>query len=302
MRRRSLALLALAALLAGAAVAVGRRLDVQGEAPYDVGFVPRASAVRWLSLGHATLAANLFWLRAVQYMGDERADQRGWAKLFPLVDLVTDLDPRHGYAYQVASNVLGGAGRVEESNRLLEKGTANVPDRYILPFHRAVNAFLYQGDYAGAGHWFERAATTPGAPPHLRENVVAFYVKGNRADAALAFLEHLRASVSDPESLKAIEKQVARARIEQVAWTIDEALDRYRQRFGIGPLDLGRLVAAGVLPALPLDPLGGRWFIGEDGRVRSSVVPERYERPMTSEERRFQAGSLDRQMRGGGAP
>jgi len=302
MRTRPLALLAVALVPFCGMLALGRRLGVARESPYDVDFVPRASAVRWLSLGHPTLAADLYWLRTVQYMGDPRADQRGWGKLFPLVDLVTDLDPGHGYAYQVAGNILGGAGRVAESNRILEKGIDRVPNRYILPFHRAVNAYLYQGDYAEAGRWFEKAAATPGAPPHLRENVVAFYVKGNRADAAVAFLEHLRASATDPESRKAIEKQLARARLEQVAWTIDEALERYRARFGIGPLDLGRLVASGLLTTLPLDPLGGDWFIGEDGRVRSSVLPERFGRPTSEEERRRGVNILGRQIRGVGVP
>jgi len=302
MRFRTLALLALAAGLFSVTLLLGGRLDVRGEEAYDVGFVPRAAAVRWLSLGHPTLAANLYWLRAVQYMGDPRADARGWDKLFPLVDLVTDLDPGHGYAYQVSGNVLGAAGRVGESNRLLEKGIRNVPNRYILPFHRAVNAFLYQGDYAEAGRWFERAAQTPGAPPHLRDNVVAFYVKGNRAEAAIGFLEHLLTSASDPESRKALERQLERARIEQVAWSLDEAIERYRVRFGLGPIELGALVDAGVLAAVPPDPLGGSWYLGSDGRVRSSVNPQRYQRPATEAERRTDLRQLGRQMRGQGRP
>lgn len=297
MRRRSLALGLAAAALAAATVAVGLRLDVTGVSPYDLGFVPRAAAVRWLSLGHPTLAANLYWLRAVQYMGDPRADARGWEKLLPIMELVTDLDPGHGYAYQVAANVLGGAGRVQEANRLLEKGTRNVPDRYILPFHRAVNAFLYQGDYAEAGRWFEVAARTPGAPPHLRENVVAFYVKGNQADAAIAFLGHLGESASDPESRKAIERQLARARFERAALRIDEALQRHRERFRFGPYDLRRLVEEGLLPALPPDPAGGSWFIGEDGRARSTRGPERYLDPLDETGRARAIHQLGEQMR-----
>jgi tetratricopeptide (TPR) repeat protein len=302
MRRRSIALLATAALLAAASVGVGRGLDAQGTEPYDLGFVPRAAAVRWLSLGHPTLAANLYWLRAVQYIGDPAGDRRGWGKLYPIVDLVTDLDPRHGYAYQVAANVLAGVGRVAESNRLLEKGARSNPGRYILPFHRAVNAFLYQGDYAEAGRWFERAAETPGAPPHLRESVVAMYVKGNQAEAAIGFLEHLLASAGDPESRKALERQLERARIEKVAWSIDEALERYRTRFALGPVDLQRLVDTSLLAAIPSDPLGGFWFLGTDGRAHSSVNPERFQRPMTAAERRDSIRSLGARMQDPPAP
>ena len=86
--------------------------------------------MRWFSLGHALTASHLYWLRAVQYIGEPRAEERGWATLFPVVDLVTDLDPGHGYAYQVAGVVLSSAGRIDESNAILEKGTRNVPSRW----------------------------------------------------------------------------------------------------------------------------------------------------------------------------
>ncbi len=47
---------------------------------------PAPTVLRWLSLGHPTLAANLLWLRAVQYIGEPGADERGWDKLYPVVD------------------------------------------------------------------------------------------------------------------------------------------------------------------------------------------------------------------------
>ncbi len=118
MRRRAALLILLAAALAWGKVAVGRRVRAAAElTPYDLSYVPRADAVRWLSLGHPTLAANLYWLRTIQYMGDAQASTRGWDKLFPVLDLVTDLDPRHGYAYQVGGNILASVGRLDESNR-----------------------------------------------------------------------------------------------------------------------------------------------------------------------------------------
>jgi hypothetical protein len=130
---------------------LARNLDTGRLRPYDVGIVPKASTLRWLSLGHPTLAANLLWLKAVQYIGDPRANERGWDKLYPLADVVTDLDPRHGYAYQVAGTLLSTFGHVPESSAILEKGTRALPDRYILPYLRAFNAFYYDDDWTTAG-------------------------------------------------------------------------------------------------------------------------------------------------------
>lgn len=273
------------ALLLAASGAVVHRLWRAGDRPYDVAFVPTPRALRWLSLGHPTLAANLLWLRAVQYMGEPRADERGWEKLRPLVDTVTDLDPKHGYAYQTAGNMLASAGLLADSNALLEKGTRNVPNRYILPFHRAVNAFLYAGDYADAGRWFEIAARTPGAPPRIREYVLAMYVQGDTAEAAISFLHQLERAAEDDESRRAVQHQIRRAILERDAARIEEAAEAWRAWYGVRPAVPESLVPGGFLPAIPEDPFGGTYYFDEEGRVRSTAFAKRYDRPLSTAER-----------------
>jgi len=292
-----LRLLSLAAALAAGAVLVGARLEAPRDRPFDVDVLPTSSALRWASLGHPVLAANFFWLKAVQYIGEPRADARGWNKLFPLVDLVTDLDPRHGYAYQIAGNVLAGVGRVDDSNRILEKGIRNVPDRYILPFHRAVNAMLYQGDYVEAARWFEVASRAPGAPEHMREYVLSMYVKGEEASGAVTFLQHLLDTARDDESRRSLQRQLLQARVEQAAAVIDAAVEHFRERYLLTPVVLEQLVFTGILRAIPPDPAGGTWILDVEGRAHSTVYPQRYQRPMSAADRQLAIQSLARRMR-----
>lgn len=262
------------------------QLPVAQQRPYDLGAIPTAGAARWASAGHLTLVANLWWLRAVQYMGDPHADARGWEKLFPALDLVTELDPQHGYAYQVGGNTLGSVGRIDESNAILEKGTRNIPTRYILPFHRAVNEFLYLGDYAEAGRWFEKAARTPGAPvDRMRGYAAAMYVKGNASKAAIAFLSHLYRNAEDDESRRAIQKQIDQVLLEQDAAMLERAAAIYEARHGFRPFALPLLVVDGLVQAIPNDPFGGMYRLDPEGRVRSSANPHRFERPLSRTER-----------------
>lgn len=299
MRRRAAALLLVALALICAKVAVGRHSQVRATlAPYDLAYVPRPAAVRWLSLGHHTLAADLYWLRTVQYMGDPRANARGWDKLLPVLDLVTDLDPRHGYAYQVGGNILASVGRVEESNRILEKGFARLPERYILPFHRGVNAFMYAGDYSLAGQWFERAARSPGAPLHMREAVMAMYVKGDQAGSAIRFLNEMLAVTEVPESRRALEAQLQQAQLEEVALLLDAAAETFHERFQRFPLSAAELLVAGLIERVPADPYGGHFTFDEEGRARSSVQPRRIMRPASAAERADSLDSLRANLRG----
>jgi tetratricopeptide (TPR) repeat protein len=235
------------AFLALATWALAGQLDPGTVRPYDVGIVPSARTLRWLSLGHPTLAANLLWLRTIQYIGDPRANERGWDKMYPLVDTVTDLDPGHGYAYQVAGTLLTSYGQVAESNAILEKGVKAVPDRYILPFLRSFNAFYYDGDWTTAGRYAEKAARAKNAPPHVRDYVLAYYVKGQRADAAVVFLEQSLAESRDLETAKDVEAKLKQALLERDAARVDEAIRTWRDRYVIGPLSLGQLVTEGQL-------------------------------------------------------
>ena len=181
--------------------------------------------------------------------------------------------------------MLGSAGLIGDSNALLEKGTRNVPDRYILPFHRAVNAFLYEGDYAKAGRWFEKAANTPGAPPHLREYVVAMYVKGDAPGAAISFLRHLHDQAEDVETRKSLRKQLDQAILERDAAALEAAAEAYATRLGVRPITPVQLAFEGLASAVPEDPFGGEYYLDAKGRVRSTVHDRRFERPVAGPER-----------------
>ena len=267
---------AVAVVLCGLTALAAGRLHALRERPYDVTVIPPARVVRIASLGHPTLAGNLYWLRAVQYVGDPRANERGWEHLYPLLDLVTDLDPGHGYAYQVGGVILGTARRVAESNALLEKGIRALPTRYILPLLRAFNAFYYQDDYTAAGRFAEIAARTPGAPRHVSAEALAFLVKGNRAELAVAFLEQMVAEATDPETRAALQRELKQARLERDAQVLDSALERYRERYGLTPFTLQLLVVEGLVARIPPDPFGGVFVVGADGRAHSSVNAFRF--------------------------
>lgn len=292
-RPRAPHLVTAVALVAASAIAASR-LSVPEELPYDVPFVPTARTLRWLLPSHPSLAANLYWLRTVQYIGEPRGNQRGWERLLPLTELVTDLDPKHGYAYQVASTILSAVGRVAESNQVLEKGMRNVPDRYILPYQRAFNAFYYDGDFAAAGRYAELAALTPGAPEHLRQNVLAYYVKGNRADLALRYLQDAYEAAHDDDSRKAILGQLEQARFEKAALAIDEAAERFHERHGRSAARPEQLVEDGLLTRLPDDPSGGAWRFGPDGRAVSTRHEKRIGKAQTPEQMQRAPGLQDR--------
>jgi tetratricopeptide (TPR) repeat protein len=276
MRTRSSVLFAFVAL-AGAGWLDLRMSDRLLGTPYDVAYVPNGSVARIVSLGHRTALSDLYWLSAVQYVGEPKADARGWSKLHPLVDLVTDLDPRHGYAYQTAGIVLSAVGRLDESDRILDKGIARGPPYWTFPYYRSFNAWFYRGDYATAAAYARMAAERPGASPNLSQLALSLSSKSGTAEEALAMLRELRATVKDEVTASRLEEQMKLATLERDAQALERAAERFRSERGRDPSSLDELVGAGYVGAIPEDPFGGeyRWN-GDERKVRSTANPFRF--------------------------
>lgn len=261
---------AAAALAAGSAIDM-RLADAHLSRPYDVTHVPNGLAARVASLGHAHLVSTLYWLSTVQYIGEPKADARGWDKLYPLVDLVTDLDPRHGYAYQTAGIVLSAAGRLEESNRILLKGMEKGPPWWSFPYYVSFNHWFYLGDYAKGAEYARIAALRPGASRNISQLALSLSSKSGRPEDALAVLQELRGTVKDDVSAAALDEQVKLAVLERDAQALELAAARFRADRGRWPDDLEELVRERYVAALPKDPFGGRYVRDRDGRVRSTA-------------------------------
>ncbi len=281
MRRLGTAAL-LALSVAGAATA---RFALDAEASArgrirDPAWLPSGKMVRLASFGQRLVLADLYWLRTVMYVGEAAlAPERGWAALKPLGEIVTDLDPRFGYAYQVVgSNLSGLAGRVEESNRILEKGMRNVPDRWTLPFLYAFNKFFYLGDFAGAAEYVRRAAEV-GRRPHLAllaANLSLVAGTEEQYRSAASFLEVSLREAGSPELRRELEERLVKVRTYQVLGRVERALEAFRAGRGRSPLFLEELVFRGYLPEVPADPAGGAVeYDPWTGTVRSSVLGPR---------------------------
>lgn len=278
-----MALAAALAVLAGGAAA-GRAL-LEPEASRigrirDPSWLPEGRLVRAGSLGQRLTLSDVYWLKCVFYVGEGVLDPyRGWAALYPLAEIVTDLDPRFGYAYQVAgSNLSGLAGRYEESDRLLLKGMRNVPDRWSLPFVYAVNKFLYEGDYLEAARYARRAAEV-GHRPHLALLAANLSLVTDAEQEYQIAAEFLRESIAQADSddlRRQLEERLVKVKTYEVLSHVEKAIAAFRDRHIRLPLDLSELVAEKLIPELPGDPSGGAiLYDGATGAVRSSVLGAR---------------------------
>ena len=281
------------ALLAGA-VRLQAARDVRyppRESDPQVLYVRSGTVLRRLAGASAPLAADAYWIRAIQYYGGTKirltlgaqsaapaaGASRGagaYALLYPLLDLTTSLDPRFNIAYRFGAVFLsephpGGAGRPDLAIALLQKGLRARPDKWEYMQDIGFVHYWYDRDYRAAADAFKKAAEVPGAPWWLRSLAATTLAKGGDRQSSRLMWEAIRQSAEVDWQRNDAERRLLQFRALDEIDALQRAVDSASQRSG-RTADWAVLVRAGVVPGTPLDPSRTPYELTADGRVRLS--------------------------------
>ncbi|HTO05828.1 MAG TPA: hypothetical protein VMR86_02125 [Myxococcota bacterium] len=245
--------------------------SVETHADGDVGVLPDGHAVNVLSLGFERLVADLFWIRTVNYVGDEVASAAHWPAAERLANLVTDTDPHFDSAYVVMASVLNGLKHDPDAAiRLLEKGAA-VSKYWRIDFLLGFQYFMEKGDYVRGAECLQRAIDL-GGPQYLQFLVTRLYANAGDPDTAMQFIALRLKSEETPEVRAQLEKRLSDLWINRDLALIDAAIEAYKAKLHRDPADVRALVTAGLLPKLPRDPEGGEYAIFSDGKAGTNLA------------------------------
>jgi hypothetical protein len=236
--------------------------------------------VKRLFPGFETLAADVYWLRTVQYYGGERrfAQDKRFELLGPLVDITTSLDPRLEIAYRYGAIFLSetppvGAGRPRDGIDLLARGTHNNPQSWRLRQDYGFFHEIYLGDTKRAAAILDEAAALPGAAFWLRTLAADLLAKGGaRASSRLMWTQMFE------QAEEGIIKENARFRLQvldslDAADRLTELAAEFARRQGRRPVRLAELREAGLWGG-PLVDLGGTPFGYDEKSGRVFISPE----------------------------
>ena len=279
MRKGVLLLLSLAILSTGAFLSF-KRIDAMKAGLREEGrgiYIPSSQFLRPAVLGYDAMVADLYWLKSVQYIGDRYWFKKRYPQIYPLLDLVTDMDPKFEYAYEVGGIILSVYGRrIDESIALLKKGYKNDLGYWEIPFYIGFNYFYYLGDYETAADYLEKAVAMPRSPAYLPKLVARLRAQAGKPSTALEFLKRVYNSTDDENVRKELEKRMKEVMVERDIQFLEGAIKVFKERFGRAPDDIALLVSKGIINRIPEEPFGGYYYIDpETHEVKSSVVKER---------------------------
>jgi tetratricopeptide (TPR) repeat protein len=225
-------------------------------------YVRSGAVLKRLALGFDSLAADTYWIRALQHYGGERRANprdRKYELLYPLLDITTTLDPYFTLAYRFGAIFLaeaypGGPGRPDQAALLLRKGIAAQPSKWQYYMDLGFVHYWHMRDFKAAAEWFRRAAQQPNAPNWLQPLAATTLIRGGDRMAA-RFLWRQLLEADQPWLRRVAERRLAQ--MDALA-QIDQ-LQRAARRF---PPEAGQrytwdlLVQRRILRGVPLDPAG----------------------------------------------
>ena len=298
-------------LLAGAVQlqAVRERAFPPPPVAEDTVYVQSGQAIRRMTGAYAGLAADVYWIRTLQYFGGIKrrlaARPSGpapppasatrpaeFAGLYPLLDITTTLDPRFNIAYRFGAVFLaepypGGPGRPDLAVALLEKGLRARPDKWEYMQDIGFVHYWYSHDYRAAAGWFDKASQVPGAPWWLRSLAATTLAQGGDRESSRTIWQAIQQSADNDWLRKDAERRLAQLRALDEIEFLAQQVETFRARTGVSPAGWLDVVRAGLVGGVPADPAGAAYELTDDGRVRLSQSSPLW--PLPDEPRRIVA-------------
>ncbi len=136
-------------------------------------WLPSAEVARLCSLGYERLLADLYWLGFIQYMGELPNPAMKYEQAYQYVDLITSLDPHFSPAYWFGVWSIGyWQKRPDLADKLIQRGIANMPTEWYMPFMGGVNQYIFAHNAKKAAVYYKEASVLPGAPDYLARQAI----------------------------------------------------------------------------------------------------------------------------------
>jgi hypothetical protein len=234
----------------------------------EILYIDNPLLLKKLLVGFENIAADLYWLRTVQYFGGKRLDanNKNFDLLEPLLRITVTLDPKFRIAYSYGATFLSepfpqGAGMPSKGIVLIEEGIRQHPDHWRFYLDKGFIYYWHLRDFHKAAEIFLEGAKIEGAPYWMKTTAGRTLLEGGDRQMARALWQVIHDSAETGQ-----QRENAAVHLRQL-----DALDQIdalrgiaaqlEERTGRYPDSWGELVAAGLLSEIPVDPTGAPYIL-----------------------------------------
>jgi len=251
--------------------------DFLAKRPLEVklGYHPHPQLLKVLSADHGLLLAEMAVVKVLFYYGtivgkfqENVIIRPEHANMYRTLQTATQLDPYNMDAYYFAQAAFTwDLKRIAEVNILLEHGVKYRTWDPWINFYLGFNYAYFLKDYNNAAKYLKRAGELAPENALFSRLAARYYYESEQTGLGLDFLQAMIAEAKD----KAV-KQTYKIRYDALfaVSILEKAQIAFVTKMGRQPKKLEELIQSGFLQQIPDDPYGGKFYLDEKNRVRST--------------------------------
>ena len=250
--------------------------ETGGEVRERAGLLSVISQRPSFAFGFRNFFADIVWLEAVQGMGNLKMISAEYDRLFELLNVEANFDPKFDIPYLLGGLVLGESpDHAQKALKVFERGKGQYPADWRFPFYIGYTNYFSLSEAETAGKAMAEAARLPGSPAYLPGLASRMLSEAREPEAALALLETIVRQENDPARRSVLERRIREVAVERDLQILERTVERYLEKTGSLPSRLADLVREGALAEIPVEPNGGNYLLERGGKVRSDRVSQR---------------------------
>ncbi len=234
---------------------------------------------RVISLEYALVVSDIAFVKSLNVFGRILENRRNsssqiapmwlWKKILHELEISTFLDGYFLDPYYFSNTIASShPSVVNEVNTMLVRGAHMRYWDWELPLYIGFNNYFLLNNPQEASRWIMEAAERPGNKSNILGTLAArLAYRGNQTENGIVFLRRMLETAKDPVT---IEQYRERLIALEGIWLLEKGVESYKNTFGFKPLRLSQLVEKGIVVEIPVDPYGGVFFLGEDGKVKTT--------------------------------
>jgi len=233
----------------------------------DQPLLPSVSALKLLSLNDEPLVADLVWLQTIQYFGGG-SPYANFPALGPMVNTVSQLDPKFAYPDQFGMIVLPFMGQANTAEQLGLRAQQYIPNNGLLTYYLGTVYQLNIRDYKRAAYYYNLAATQPGTPTAAKElgAISESEIHNSQQDlnAAKIFWQNAIQDARNDYERDQATRWLAQIEIVD---SLQIAAGEYKSQYGNFPTSLQELVDKKFISTIPESPIHRKLILESDGTI-----------------------------------
>lgn len=236
-------------------------------------YLPNEKLLRYFTAGLDTIIANFLWIHCLLYVGAEIHGDFSFEWLEKMLNAVVQLDPYFREVYRFGSVFLSSLQADSDAAlKLLHRGIYYRPETWDLPYEAGMIYLLNRGNEPNskklAGMYLAMSSATGKAP----QFIVDLAEKLNHEHDLIEIERDMWSNLlkSEDKLLRDLaERKLLMVEIKQICRELTLRVQKYRETNNKLPEKLEEI---GLSSDSIRDPLGGRFFISQSGRVENTTI------------------------------